>query len=149
METNKQLTEIQDKLALKELVDTFSILADQKDAGKQAALFTEDARVNTYLNDQLITSLKGRQQIKDVFQNFLNSMEIVYHLNGQQTVSIDGNRATGTSYCFVTLIGMENGKRVKTTNGVYYSDEYVKVNGRWLIANRKSTFAWQEKVDFR
>ena len=34
---------------------------------------------------------------------------------------------------------------MKTTFGVYYNDEYVKQSGKWLIAKRISTFAWQDK----
>lgn len=29
--------------------------------------------------------------------------------------------------------------------GVYYQDDYVKQNGRWLIAKRQSTFVWTDK----
>ena len=38
---------VADKIALKELVDTFSILADQKDGIAQEPLFTKDAVVET------------------------------------------------------------------------------------------------------
>jgi hypothetical protein len=43
------------------------------------------------------------------------------------------------------LIGTENGKKFKTELGVYYHDEYLRVGKKWLIAHRKSTFAWQDK----
>ncbi len=45
----------------------------------------------------------------------------------------------------VTLIGVENGKNMKTSIGVSYEDEYVRENHRWLIAKRRSVFDWQEK----
>jgi hypothetical protein len=60
-------------------------------------------------------------------------------------VTISGDRATGVSYCMVTLIGLEGGKRMKTTIGVYYHDEYARENGRWLIAKRRSVFDWEDK----
>ncbi|WP_243350229.1 nuclear transport factor 2 family protein [Parabacteroides sp. FAFU027] len=148
MESNTLQT-LQDKLALKELVDVFSILADQKEIEKQTMLFTEDATVETLFNGQIISSLHGRKQLGEAFGGFLNQFETVYHINGQQTVTVNGNKASGISYCLVTLIGSENGKKVKTTNGVYYNDEYLKQNGKWLIANRKSTFAWQDKQEVR
>lgn len=147
MDTNTQVTQLKDKLALKELVDVFSILADQKETQKQTFLFTENANVETYINGQLVTSLNGRKQIGEAFASFLSLFEVVYHINGQQTVTINGDKATGVSYCLVTLIGVENGKKIKTPNGVYYNDEYVRENGNWLIAKKKSTFAWSEKVE--
>jgi len=44
-----------------------------------------------------------------------------------------------------TLIGDENGKKMKTTIGVIYQDEFVRENNHWLIAKRKANFNWQEK----
>jgi hypothetical protein len=59
--------------------------------------------------------------------------------------TINGDTATGTLYCLVTLIGAENGKRMKTMIGVIYNDDYVRDNGRWLIKKRTSYFTWQDK----
>ena len=33
---------------------------------------------------------------------------------------------------------------MKTTIGVKYNDEYVLVDGKWLISKRTSYFEWQE-----
>jgi hypothetical protein len=142
---NARITEIEDRIALKNLVDTFSVLADVKDIQKQVLLFTEDATVASIVQGKAGTPLIGRKQIGDAFTNYLNLFQTVYHINGQQTVTLNGDKASGISYCLVTLIGVENGKQMKTTSGVYYHDEYVKQNGHWLIATRTSTFAWQEK----
>jgi hypothetical protein len=142
---NTAIQAIEDRIALKNLVDTFSTLADQKETEKQTLLFTEDALSETFINGQVVSSLKGRKQIGETFAAFLNNFETVYHINGQQTVTLNGDKATGISYCFVTLIGTENGKKMKTNIGAYYTDDFVRKDGHWLIAHRKATFAWQEK----
>ena len=113
---NKRISEIEDRIAIKNLVDTFSILADTKEVEKQTLLFTEDATVESYSNGQRSTLLTGRKQIGEVFGNFLSGFETVYHINGQQTVTLNGDKASGISYCAVTLIGVENGKKMKTLN---------------------------------
>ena len=143
----KRISEIEDRIALKNIVDTFSILADQKETQKQSLLFTDDAISETYINGQIVSTLKGRKQLRDAFANFLNLFEVVYHINGQQTIAINGDKASGISYCAVTLIGTENGKKMKTSIGVFYTDEFVREDQHWLIAHRKATFAWQEKVE--
>ncbi len=143
----KRIGEIEDKIALKELVDTFSILADKKDVKTQVLLFTPDATVETFVGGVSVTKLKGRKETENAFGNFLKNFETVYHFNGQQTVKINGDKASGISYCLVTLIGTENGKKMKTTIGVYYQDEYVRENNRWLIAKRTSVFDWQDKQE--
>ena len=85
--------------------------------------------------------------MEETFGAFLKNFETVYHCNGQQTLTINGDKASGTSYCLLTLIGVENGKEMKTTIGVYYQDEYIRENNRWLIAKRKSTFDCEDKEE--
>lgn len=112
-----RLQEIEDRLALKALVDEFSILADKKDIPAQMLLFTDDAKVESVSNGQ-VTVLTGKKQISDTFSGFLNLFETVYHINGQQTVKIDGNKATGVAYCSVSLIGKTpEGKKMKKRHG--------------------------------
>ena len=91
------LKEIQDKIAIKHVVDTFSILADTKEIDKQVLLFTEDGVVESKVNGQS-TLLKGRQQLLQAFSGFLSNFHIVYHQNGQQTIELNGDTANATSY---------------------------------------------------
>lgn len=145
--TEKRLQDIENRLALKALVDEFSNLADTKDIKNQVLLFNENAVVETVMNGQVVGSMTGRKQIGEVFGSFLAGFETVYHLNGQQTLNIDGNNATGISYCQVMLVGTENGKKMKTSMYVFYNDEYVLENGKWLIAKRRSNFSLQDKKE--
>lgn len=143
----QNLSEIQDRLALKELVDTFSNLADTKDIPSQIQLFTKDAVVESFRNGVSVSKLTGHDEIGGAFEAFLSNFEVVYHQNGQQTVSIDGDHASGISYCTVTLISNSDGVNVMTKFGVRYSDEYSKKGGKWLIKNRKSYFMWENTTN--
>ena len=67
------------------------------------------------------------------------------HLYVQQTVDIDGDTATGISYCYVTLIG----KGKKNQSGVRYYDTYVKRDGKWLIKRRESNFMFTTVEDMK
>lgn len=142
-------SEIADKLSLKELVDTFSVLADQKETDAQTFLFTEDATVESYQNGVKGSSYTGRQAIGDAFGSYLALFKTVYHLNGQQVVKINGDKATGTAYCTVVLVGERDGKTMKTQSNVIYQDEYTRVNGKWLISNRKSNFVFSEVTEVK
>lgn len=138
------LVKYKNQAELKELVDTFSILADKKDTDAQTFLFTEDAQVYNYDEDKLITVLKGREEIGKAFRDYLALFETVYHINGQQTVNIDGDKADGISYCQVVLVRTENGEKIALIRGVYYNDEYTNINGKWLISKRTSNFVWND-----
>jgi len=146
-DSDKRLQIIENKIAIKNLVDTFSVLADVKDIKNQVLLFTPNAIVQSERGGKITSEFKGREEIGKAFSNFLNLFEVVYHINGQQTVDLDGDKASGISYCTVTLIGNENGKKMKTTMGVIYHDEYVWEKGSWLISKRQSNFTWTQKTE--
>jgi len=137
--------ELADRAALKELVDAVSILADKKQVHAQVQLFAENAISETYIAGTLFLKVQGREAMEKAFTDLLQQFETVYHFNGQQTLTINGDSATGTAYCLVTLIGNEEDKKMQTTIGAVYQDEFVRENNRWLIAKRTGNFNWQEK----
>ena len=144
-EMSMSIQEIADRMALKDLVDTFSNLADTKEIDKQLQLFTEDAEVTSYQGDKQTSHLKGRKELAERFKAFLDQFTTVYHINGQQTVKIDGNKATGIAYAQVVLVSEKNGKKAMRTQGVRYNDEYERKNGKWLISKCISHFEWSKE----
>lgn len=141
----ERLQQIEDRAALKALVDMFSNLADTKSVDEQVLLFTEDATVDSWSEGKQVSSFTGRKQIGEAFSAYLALFDTVFHMNGQQTVALHGDRATGVSYCLVVLIGKDGDKRFRNTAGVIYRDEYVRRDGRWLIAKRVSNFTWRSR----
>lgn len=140
----QRLAETEDKMAIKNVVDRFSNLADTKEIDEQVLLFTEDGVVESISNGIPSSKLVGRQQLKEVFSGFLAGFSTVYHQNGHQTIDLQGEKASATSYCNVILVGEQEGKTMKTTLYTIYKDEFVKVNGNWLIKHRNSNFVWRE-----
>lgn len=140
----QRIIDIEDKMAIKQVVDEFSNLADTKEIDKQVLLFTEDGVVESASNGERSSALKGREQLEQAFSSFLSRFHTVYHQNGQQTIQLQGDAAATTSYCTVTLVGDQEGKQMKTTLLTIYNDSLVKQNGRWLIAHRKSNFVRRE-----
>lgn len=136
-------SELEDKIALRELVDKISILGDKKDFVRQTELFSENAISETVAGGETILKLEGRKEMVQAFEKFLQDFETVYHFNGQQIVTINGDTATGTCYCFITLTGNENGKKIRTTIGATYEDEYIRVNSQWFVSKRVGDFNWQ------
>ncbi|WP_232825679.1 nuclear transport factor 2 family protein [Algoriphagus litoralis] len=142
---DQRISEIEEKMAIKNVVDRFSNLADIKDIEQQVLLFTEDGIVESIFKGTPPIKLVGRQQLKDTFSQFLSGFHTVYHQNGQQTIEeLTENTAKATSYCHVILVGEQNGKTIKTTLYTIYKDEFVKQNGQWLIKHRTSNFIWRE-----
>ena len=134
-----------ERQALKDLVDTFSNLADEKRVAEQMPLFTEDAQVTTYIGGKLFADMKGRAEIEKVFGDFLANFHTVYHLNGQHTVTFRSEtEAEAVNYCAVKLVGEQDGKQVLQDHSVRYQDTYVKQGGKWLISQRIANFMISE-----
>jgi ketosteroid isomerase-like protein len=137
--------EAADRLAIRELVDAYAHCADRRDATGQMALFTEDTRFLVFYD---VTSaepsqeLQGREALAPVFDD-LNQYVATMHFNGQSTVSLDGDRATGESYCLAHHLKVaEDGQRTLMVASIRYLDDFVKQDGRWLFAERRLMVNW-------
>ncbi|MDG2954807.1 nuclear transport factor 2 family protein [Bisgaard Taxon 10/6] len=139
-----------ERQALKDLVDTFSNLADEKRVAEQMALFTEDAQVNTYIGGQLFAEAKGKAEIEHVFSTYLAQFHSVYHSNGQHTVTFRSEtEADAINYCAVKLVGEQDGKQVLHDHSVRYQDSYIKQDGKWLISKRIANFMISESREIK
>lgn len=139
---------MQARMELKELADTFSNLADVKDAVGQGELFLQDGTLEFQIGfDGEINNIVGREALVQAFAATINPCKAVYHINGQHNVTLndDCTEAEGTAYCEATLVNEEDGKDVITTNYVRYADLYVKVDGKWYIKRRRTTFLISDK----
>lgn len=135
-----------ERQALKDLVDTFSNLADEKNVAAQMPLFTEDAVLNTFIGGELVFEANSRDAIEKVFSDYLKPFHAVYHLNGQHTVTFQNEtNATAINYCQVALVHEVDGKNVMLSHYVRYNDTYVKQGGKWLISKRIANFMISEE----
>jgi ketosteroid isomerase-like protein len=139
--------EAADRLAIRELFDAYAHCADRRDAKGQMALFTEDTRFVVFMDygsDEPTQELQGRESLAPVFDN-LNIYAVTMHFNGQSTVSLDGDRATGESYCLAHHLSVdEGGQRTMMIASIRYLDEFAKQDGQWLFAERRLMVNWTE-----
>jgi ketosteroid isomerase-like protein len=135
-----------DRLAIRELVDAYAHCADRRDAEGQKALFTEDTRFVVYMagpGTEPSQELGGREALTPVFED-LNRYEATMHFNGQSTIQVDGDRATGESYCIAHHLYTEEGTRTMMVAWLRYLDVFVKVDRAWLFAERELYVDWAE-----
>src|SRR5215469_12869551 len=104
------------------------------------ALFTEDTHFVVYMdtrNPEPTQDLHGRAALVPVF-DVLNAYAATMHFNDQSTVELDGDRATGESYCLAHHLSVgQDGQRTMMIASIRYLDEFVKQNGEWLFAERR------------
>jgi hypothetical protein len=130
--------EAADRLALRQLVDAYAHCADRRDAEGQKALFTEDTHFVVYMSGtgtEPTEDLHGREQLTPVFAA-LKQYVVTMHFNGQSTVSLDGERATGETYCIAHHVFTADGERKIMLAYLRYLDSFVKQGGTWRFAER-------------
>jgi hypothetical protein len=145
--TSVSAQEAADRLAIRELIDAYAHCADRRDAKGQMGLFTEDTRFLVFMDataPEPTQELHGRASLAPVFDN-LNTYRTTTHFNGQSTVFLDGDRATGESYCLAHHLSVtDDGRRTLMIASIRYLDEFVKQDGEWLFAERRLLVDWTE-----
>jgi hypothetical protein len=124
-------TEQAERVAIRELVDAYAHCADRRDAAGQKSLFTEDTHFVVYMDGQgsePTQELNGREALTPVFDD-LNRYQATMHFNGQSTIALDGDRATGESYCIAHHLFTEDGERKLMVAWLRYGDTFVRVDG--------------------
>jgi ketosteroid isomerase-like protein len=138
--------EAADRLAIRELVDAYAHCADRRDADSQKSLFAEDTHFVVYMNGsgtEPTQELNGREALTPVFDD-LNRYEATTHFNGQSTIALEGDRATGESYCLAHHLYTEDGTRKLMDASLRYLDTFVQIDGAWLFAERELYLDWTE-----
>ena len=140
-------SEAADRLAIRELIDAYAHCADRRDAKGQMALFTGDTRFLVFMDAtaaEPTQELHGRESLAPVFDD-LNQYVATMHFNGQSTILLDGDRATGESYCLAQHLKVgQDGQRTMMIASIRYLDEFAKQDGQWLFAERRLMVNWTE-----
>jgi hypothetical protein len=140
--------ETADRLAIRELVEAYAHCADRRDAKGQMALFIPDTHFVVYMNAKDPTptqELHSREALAPVFAD-LNKYHATMHFVGQSTIlTLAGNLATGEAYTLAHHLTIDGGKRNLMIAALRYSDQFVKIDGAWLFAERLLFVDWIEE----
>jgi ketosteroid isomerase-like protein len=133
-------TEAADRLAIRELVEAYSHCADRRDAKGQMSLFTEDTHFVVYMDAKSTTpsqELHSREALAPVFAD-LNQYAATMHFLGQTTIlTLTGDRGTGETYCMPHHLTIDGKNRRLMIAALRYTDQFMKIDGAWLFAERR------------
>ena len=144
--TDLSSEEAADRLALRELFDAYAHCADRRDAEGQKALFTDDTRLAVFMGGEgteVTYVVEGREALTPIFDD-LNRYQVTTHFNGQSTVDVDGDRATGESYTIAHHLFTDDGERKIMIASLRYLDSFVKIDGAWYFQERNLILDWSE-----
>ena len=140
--TDLSVREEADRLAIIEVVDAYAYCADRRDAASQMALFTEDTDFLVYLetrNPVPTQHLRGRHALPPVFDELsLGTYEATTHFNGQSTTVLDGDNASGLTYCLAHHGKVDGSVRTLMVAAIRYLDTLSNATAGGFSASASS-----------
>ncbi len=138
------LTELENKIAIKEVIDRFANL--EIDVSAQTNLFIPDLHITIYNGDQKMMEINSRDEMQQKFGAAMAGALSSYHMNGQQVVELKSDtEAVDTHYCQASIMNEEDGQKVLNVSYIRYVDQLVKQDNQWLISDREQHIIFSEK----
>ncbi|MBH81676.1 MAG: DUF4440 domain-containing protein [Gammaproteobacteria bacterium] len=120
---------LEDRLAIRELVDSYNDAVMRFDGEAWAANWRDDATWCLGGND-----VTGKDNFFPVWQSAMDGFSFVGFFASAGPIVVDGDKAHATWYQQEFLHQKDGTKREVTGQ---YEDDYVKVDGRWYFQRRE------------
>jgi uncharacterized protein (TIGR02246 family) len=134
-------SETHDALAIRALCERYAQAVDAGDAAAFASVFTPDGHVvsNFWGSD---SHFNGREEISQIAVHAKALAPTTMHFIGNHLAEIDGDTATGVTYCIANHLRHDRSNLVMM---VRYLDKYVRgEDDQWFIADRRVNVEWTE-----
>lgn len=131
---------LKSKQELRDLIDAYAILGDEKKISEQMSIFERNANYRVYMNGTEVASIIGTDKLEEEFNGHASLVKTYFTMNGHHIVQIDGDTATGILFSQIKMVRENEGRDVLTDYSVRYDDEYIRSNGKWLIKKRIGHF---------
>ena len=126
-----------DRAEIIDLLARYAIACDRREFDAVGECFTEDGQA-TYSGKRLDP---GRAAIVAHMQP-LASLPLTQHVVGSVSVSLDGDRATATSYTTVHLVRPTADGHEVVHRGLSYDDQLVRTPEGWRFQERFHQVLW-------
>jgi hypothetical protein len=134
-------SQVSDALAIQQLLSRYTYACDTKDWALLDTCFQPDARIQY---ESLPPFPDGYAGLRVSTVRTLGLLRSTQHLLGNLHVTVNGDRATATSYVQATHVADDGGTWV---TGGRYDDELVRTVAGWRIAARTFRRQWRRDPD--
>jgi uncharacterized protein (TIGR02246 family) len=127
-----------DRLAIRQLVDDYARAVDVPDGEAAAALFVPDGELRIFErgNPEPVRGRDGREDIATAMSG-LSRYDTTLHFVGNHYSTIDGDTATGETYCLAHHIREVEGQgTMDYVMAIRYLDAYRRTDEGWRIERR-------------
>ncbi len=148
MSRDDALDQLLTRSALRQLAMRYAQAADSRDYEAFRELFVEKGAIHIHHGDPASTepeySLDGLETIVSSMKG-LEEYEKTQHHVTNQLVEVDGDHATGQTYCTAHHIYRVDGAPWNLTMAIRYSDRFVRKDGRWYFEERRLGVDWERR----
>jgi hypothetical protein len=135
------------RLELLELSAAYARGVDRRDYGLIESLFTRDGRLVIYHGDPRTSApvgeMRGREGIARAMRG-IERYERTTHFLGQRSVHVEGERASGETYCFAYHLRPREGATWNYVMAIRYQDAFAREDGRWKFRERVLIVDWTD-----
>jgi SnoaL-like protein len=137
---------LEDRFALRDLVEAYARCADHVDGEGLAALFMPEGvlRIVRRGVDEPPAERIGREAIAKAIKG-LDRYVKTFHFVGNHYVTIDGDEGTGEAYCVAHHLLGESGSQIDHVMMIRYQDQYRRQPDGWKLAVRELRVDWTEE----
>ena len=141
--------ETADRAALRRIVDEYARGVDRRRPDEVAALFAVDGRLEIYDGDpehvEPTRVRNGREEIAAALTG-LERYDVTTHFLGQHMVELDGDRATGETYCLAHhLSTTDDGGTHDRVLSIRYLDDFEREGDGWVLRRRRLAVDWSDE----
>ena len=131
----------EDRLAIRELIESYSDAVFRKDADAWIANWAEDG---VWHLPSLGIDLTGRPSIRAAWEQAMSPFATAGFFAVPGAIEVNGDTATARSYTQEILVAKEGGSVRKIVGA--YDDRLVKRGGQWLFARRSYSVLHDEQA---
>jgi hypothetical protein len=133
------LQEISDRLELQDLVTRYADIIDRKAFAELSTIFTDNAVIDYEATGAPKCSVQEMVTFLDEAMSLFPNHQ---HLVSNTHFKVNGDTATGRVMCFNPMEMAVEGGTQTFILGIWYVDEFVRVDDRWLFTSRKQEASW-------
>ena len=137
---------LEDRVALRDLVEAYARCADRIDGEGLAALFMPEGvlRIVRRGVEETPAERVGREEIATAISR-LDRYVATFHFVGNHYVTVDGDEGTGEAYCVAHHLLGESGSQIDHVMMIRYQDQYRRQPDGWKLAVRELRVDWTEE----
>jgi len=135
------------RAALRNLAERYAQGVDRRDRDIFLSAFHPDASLAVHHpseQEEGVNVMQGHEQIGRV-PEFIQVYPKTYHVLGQSTYEIDGDAATGETYCVAHHLTPDRHGGTNYVMYIRYADTYRREDGGWRIATRRVNVDWTDQ----